>query len=93
MHLIGVHLAGGHIIGGHFTGIHLLQGSISRRRVSQACILEAAVPSPPIEQATRPAGVLCGMGWRDQVPLNGSVREIIIAQFFRHINLELIQNR
>jgi hypothetical protein len=26
----------------------------------------------PIEQATRPAGVLCGMGWGDQVPLNGS---------------------
>jgi hypothetical protein len=27
----------------------------------------------PIEEATRPAGVLCGMGWGDQVPLNGSV--------------------
>jgi hypothetical protein len=24
------------------------------------------------QQATRPAGVLCGMGWGDQVPLNGS---------------------
>jgi hypothetical protein len=26
----------------------------------------------PIEEATRPTGVLCGMGWGDQVPLNGS---------------------
>jgi hypothetical protein len=31
----------------------------------------------PIEQATRPAGVLCGMGWGDQVPLNGSAKLLL----------------
>jgi hypothetical protein len=62
MHLAGEYLIGVHVIGGYLTGIYL----------SQACILKGRRTFIPIEEATRPAGVLCGMGWGDQVPLNGS---------------------
>jgi hypothetical protein len=47
-----VSLAGVHLTGVHLTGVHL-----RGRRIFI-----------PIEQTTRPAGVLCGMGWGDQVP-------------------------
>jgi hypothetical protein len=52
----GIYLIGVHLSGAHLTGVHL--------RGRRTFI--------PIEEATRPAGVLCGMGWGDQVPLNGS---------------------
>jgi hypothetical protein len=52
----GMYLIGVHLAGAHLTGVHL--------RGHRTFI--------PIEEATRPTGVLCGMGWGDQVPLNGS---------------------
>ena len=61
LHLIGatgIYLIGVHLVGAYHIGVHF--------RGCRTYI--------PIEQATRPAGVLCGMGWGDQVPLNGSAK-------------------
>jgi hypothetical protein len=38
----------------------------------RAAIVKDAIPFTPTEQATRPAGVLCGMRCGDVVPPNGS---------------------
>ncbi len=54
------------------------QAYISYRHVSLASVhltgvhLKGRRTFIPIEQTTQPAGVLCSMGWGDQVPLNGS---------------------
>jgi hypothetical protein len=59
LHLIGamgMYLIGVHLVGAYHIGVHF-----------RGCHTYI-----PIGQATRPAGVLCGMGWGDQVPLNGS---------------------
>jgi hypothetical protein len=62
--LIGLHLIGA--TGMYLIGVHLV-GAYHIGVPFRGCRIYI-----PIEQATRPAGVLCGMGWGDQVPLNGS---------------------
>ena len=72
------------------TGTYLSQACIS-----QACILEAAVLRTfiPIEQATRPAVVLCGMGWGDQALLNGSGMRVLSLLYYARFRLDIIESR
>ena len=54
-------------------GINILQARISRRRASHRRASWRPPYLYPHRRATRPAWVLCGMGWGNQVPPNGSV--------------------
>src|SRR5271154_338003 len=65
------------LAGVHLTGVHL--------RGRRTFI--------PIEQATRLAGVLCGMGWGDQVLLNGSGMRVLSLLYYARFRLDIIESR
>ena len=74
LHIIDMHLASMYLIGVHLVAgmlqacmlqVSISQAEISYRRVSLAGVyLRGRRTFIPIEQATRPAGVLCGIRWR-----------------------------